>query len=105
VTKYIVVHSLYSDADGGRFYRGQEIELTGQEEKRAVDLGSVAKPSSAAAKTASAEAAALDQPRSDNPHASMSDVPGLKGDELRAAGDAPPETGTPAAAEQPTLEP
>lgn len=99
MAKRIVTVDLYQGADRD-YYRGAEVELTGDELKRADEAGWVADPKSdeaekalATAHEVPANALAHRAPEGEaaNTKASRTDAPGLRGDELRAEGKAEPQ--------------
>jgi hypothetical protein len=90
--KAVVTHSLFTDEDGIRYYRGDEVEVSKEifDRHSKLDPPGLAKAGSDEAKAASAEvgprtAAGLADPvKAANPSASVTDAPGLKGDVLRS---------------------
>jgi hypothetical protein len=98
MAKRIVTIDLYQTADRD-YYRGNEVDLDGDELKRAEENGWVADARSNEAKSAVSSAhevpanraaATTSEGEAANTKASRQDAPGLRGDHLRAEGEAPP---------------
>jgi hypothetical protein len=92
--KAVVVHTEWTDPDTQTSYdHGANVEVEQATFDRYAALGALEKTGTDRAKRAATTSAGLADPvKAQNPKASMTDVPGLKGDQMRAdAGIGPGE--------------